>query len=1391
MAPQRTPVLAMNSLRLGDRAKIKAKRGDGSAPVVNTGSAYTQVGAEAASGDLWSKAATTIADRVRIEGSVRVSSTLSLGNDVVVTGDSNSNTPLGALRESSWAPVVPVNTEGNVTLEPSQTRVVVPGGYGFVSVKEGASLKLSSGTYAFDGDVTVEPGGKLVIDDAEGPVVAYVRGTGITFRGVVEKQSEPTSSKVDLLFVVLGPGASFVEPPFRGTIFAPKGSVTLQPLNGAGEHVGAFFARDLNVEAGVTVRHRPFPWSKVLPPGIIEMKDAPIRLKPVADGPDGEPGDVEVTPPEPVVFEIPRDIWVTVGNAGHGTFKLSFRSPQGVTTVCTYTGGSPVAAPITDLDRAKGLRYTFPSCTNGFEHGQSTTADWFRAEIVSDATNQDRTAVSLDLGKGCSGSLPAALSPEEVVAIRDNFNWHTTGALPETDSEGRAALWHGLIYVDRPEQLQALNLWRVFWSTMPISDSYAAGLRGKCGRVEHATDSEGVMVYAIFPAKLFNILRTFSIEAALKNAAPPFKAIVPSSPGDPGYLNPDGSIKYSALASAGFKEWLAAGVEQQPWFGEDLVNWAGDALEDAGDWIDDNIIDPAGEVADSGFSYVTSGWDEAVDWVAGAIDDTWEGIQVGLAEFVGLFEDRVEVTLNFRMQNRDPLLFDNRMQRTWGSEFGKEIVPHGIYTNIRQWGWGFLPALTREKLPEGGTVKLDVLEGASGSGGNGLCFELDNDDAMMSSDFAPNEVCDFDGPMFEDFEHDTTNDVVVFQKDLHALTQVVDSADYVRTVMGWEPHKMDILIGWAANGMTSLLNGSPRAMCLCLDFPGVGAGAISTIGDLLGPVTAGTGNIAASLLLKDLWWPDDSEPSVDSRGVMTHEYGHFTMCSLLFDKASGETGLGGPTALTKLIGRIAEGNDPNNRNRPIALVTESWADSFAMQVVGGSNYLRVDNATNPNNLDYSMGFCTAPDCMDWNYQGTNDYPFNGNFYDELAKFESTIHDAFDRSDDSRRLTDQPWNGDVWQYGVSGQLVLSASSYLAVDDEPASLSGVGWQFWVEKWLARGGSPNREDYFGGLSDAMAQQGNSWCDRCEVFAVHEFMMTDAAGNPVGAPSLYVPVTFGDHFSRWQLCAGEDGLSAILGDPPSAHLNLDASCTACGPLEFSDAGTCTSCPASEVPRGDHCEPCPDGTVPDLTNECVECGPLEISTEGVCEQCPFGTAPDRSTNTCVECAADAVVDVSGAPSSCEATALVTTTTTPEAGDSCPWSYYVDVVNLDSVIAAGCSGVSIDVRPAGSLDAATCPNRVVQTVVYDGSWNLLESKGADGTWIPGTCPPPSPSEPICLDPPRCEFGVSFTIDEESIEDGLDRVRLDVTALDVTDWENSSDVPAEVRVFTFGSAGPPK
>src|SRR5688500_17878873 len=170
--------------------------------------------------------------------------------------------------------------------------------------------------------------------------------------------------------------------------------------------------------------------------------------------------------------------------------------------------------------------------------------------------------------------------------------------------------------------------------------------------------------------------------------------------------------------------------------------------------------------------------------------------------------------------------------------------------------------MSKGTLPAGGkTVVIKAVEGSEGQGNNQMCIELESDAGSITSDLIPNEVCGFDGPVFDDFEHSTSNVLATNQQDLHAMTQIIDSFDYVKEVIEVEPHTVQVLTGWLANDATALLNGGPtgpwndkeRAMALCLDFPSINATAVSAAFAAVGGYTF------SPLLMQDIWWPDTGD----------------------------------------------------------------------------------------------------------------------------------------------------------------------------------------------------------------------------------------------------------------------------------------------------------------------------------------------------------------------------------------------------------------------------------------------------------------------------------------------------------------------------------------------------
>ena len=956
--------------------------------------------------------------------------------------------------------------------------------------------------------------------------------------------------------------------------------------------VGAGAAPSIAVQsadADVAATPDAGPNPSVVQPATVAWADAPVVLTASRNYLTAEDAAPALTTPAPVSFTVPPDIYARTGNAGNGQVELHFRTPDGVAT-CTYQGASTVSHPTTDLDRMRGRRYRLVSCDNGDQAGQSETSNWFSLQVLGgDALDPSGvTSVSLNLGGGCSDQLPAPLAADEVSAMRDGFTWDSIAKLPETDTDGHPALYHGLIYIESKDQLAALDRLKIYWSAQPLSERYMADLRGKCGRVEHATDGRGVVVYAVFPAQIFNMLRDAGIQSIRANVAPPFRFIIPSPPDQPDYVNADGSLKYAALASSGYGDWLASRPATQALWGLSALEKVGDVAEDAASWTEENVVEPAVQIAELPITVATGGLPKLVDSLVNDGDDFWMGVQKILGDIGSGLLGSVTMHLTFSIENRDPQFpLGSPLVRLWGPPDATgqrpRVVPTGVHVRVRQWGFGFLPLMHEAQLADDGQVTLKATKGQSGRDGD-LCIELATDYGSVTTDLIPNEVCDFAQGRYGDYTHDIDDTLAISQADVFSFTQLKDSADYYRTIMGASPYKLDVLTGWIANEATQIIAKKHRAMTLCLGFPGMASSAITAAASalgaasdlLLGPIGDVVGTVSSAILEKDLWWPDagDASPARDSRGVMTHEYGHFAMCSLLFDQ-------GGPGGLTGLIARVFEGQD-DARTDEVAQMTEAWADTFAMQVVGGTNYIRGAHATAG-----VVSFCTSSPCMDENYVGANDYDAANPFLDELARFESLIYDAFDRQDALGRFTSAIANGDVLHYDKRLQLEISPTPYLTNADENVSLPASAWRTWVKHWLALGLKPSHANVMGGLVQTMADQGYNWCDRCDLFALHAKETPPSAfdADPTGRPAP----TIGQQMLRWQACTSSPELKSWLGAAPAPYLNMTPSCTACPLHSFVDAnGVCQPCGPNQVAHGNSCQDCAGTFASESSEECV-----------------------------------------------------------------------------------------------------------------------------------------------------------------------------------------------------------
>ena len=345
-----------------------------------------------------------------------------------------------------------------------------------------------------------------------------------------------------------------------------------------------------------------------------------------------------------------------------------------------------------------------------------------------------------------------------------------------------------------------------------------------------------------------------------------------------------------------------------------------------------------------------------------------------------------------------------------------------------------------------------------------------------------------------------------------------------------------------------------------------------------------------------------------------------------------------------------------------------------------------------------------------------------------------MFDAFDFFSSAKRLTNEPWNGDVWEFsdptGVYYEtLEFAPAGYIANNDEPVDLPGQAWQTWVHKWLDRGNRITIENVIGGLVDTMEEWGANWCQRCEVLAVHSSATPDWVRQADPSQAIVPPggglLGNQGHYLRWAACADDSDMHGLLGDPPEPYLNVNAYCNPCPPLHYADyGGDCAPCPAGQVPRGAVCEPCPPGSVPTAENECSGCGPGEISYGGDCIPCPPGQGADHASNTCVDCPPDAVVDWATIPEACdEYVELVVVPDSTGAGgaDACPGQFWVEVQNLGEAVARGSLGILASTEPFdNAITQQECvgAEAAVSWYTHNGAqWVLLANDYSPaGTW---------------------------------------------------------------------------
>jgi hypothetical protein len=352
-----------------------------------------------------------------------------------------------------------------------------------------------------------------------------------------------------------------------------------------------------------------------------------------------------------------------------------------------------------------------------------------------------------------------------------------------------------------------------------------------------------------------------------------------------------------------------------------------------------------------------------------------------------------------------------------------------------------------------------------------------------------------------------------------------------------------------------------------------------------GVIGYAAGELAEVLLDADLIMPDDA---IRSRGVASHEYGHYVFCNLMYKENAFKYG----AAYTEImvdttLGQVKEKEEGYDRTRDQHVyINEGFADFMAGQLVGGVNYFGLPESTGAGNINYCSS--TADDCLDNNIGGPAGQSQGKAFDEKTGRIATILHDAFDGQGRSQA----PSDGSIW--GVDSNSILS---YVGNDsanryDEVISAPGDSLKAVVRNMFARATLVRESNLLGAVNDAMIGLGYTWCQRCELFGIHE-------PNETCRPNLMDTRPSG-------LACSFEGCT-----PPTVPLAATRSCGCPAGMSLQN-GTCvpTSCPAGQlIHRGGCVAVCPCACPePDNVCSCLEVG-IPIS------ECFF---PDTTGTRCV-----------------------------------------------------------------------------------------------------------------------------------------------------------------------------
>jgi hypothetical protein len=686
------------------------------------------------------------------------------------------------------------------------------------------------------------------------------------------------------------------------------------------------------------------------------------------------------------------------------------------------------------------------------------------ALLLSGCDGEPEELISVDLlGEGEDAEaprLPPPLTAEETTALREAFSWRDTQRLNEVDADGNPALYYTMIAIRPPEDEALLEMARVYFDAMPIFPEELEPWEDSAGIIEFEADEKGAFVYAVLAGAVYNHIRQAALEGE-----PVFDAVILRDPPSPDALLPGGSLSYAWLVEQGF-----------------TYGFSREELEEG---------DSSGVVG--------AVHSPLLGRIVRGIINIGRGIVNGIRRGIGVLKAGIGGTRPFRLElrvlNTDEAFertfafrgesfSDGVMRRAWGPNLNREISVPGAKVMI-----GVNASLTVTRTDDNGYAEIRIPKGK----GLRVFLRLRNRAASITSaGMWDKRLAVFtgsrsrSGPVYISKE--------VRDKNVNVLAQFSDARAYSREIGGWSPGRALV--------HTGPIDG--RSAAPCLGFMSYGRfGTVSWRGD----------SIVWNTLLGIFSYFTEIDVLMRrgsaSRGVPTHEYGHYLMCDMLFHIKRRDFGRAwGEVARDARRGDMGEAG----------IIAEGWADFFAHQVAGGMNYFSFPSETGEPRG--SMFYCdsganpsTQP-CLEDNVGGGLAWPagqrstrasLGGERAEGIARVATLLHDAFDGHADETAPV--PGNGGNWTWLLSpfdtGPSLAWAEH---ASDENVALGTGGMYSILRNWSDRSNSLHYRPFFNAMAVSMLNAGYAPSEVCQLFALHS--PTGACDELVSVASVASPL-------------------------------------------------------------------------------------------------------------------------------------------------------------------------------------------------------------------------------------------------------------------------------------------